>query len=224
MNLLLPLFDLFFPRLCAGGGVRLHKGEYFVCIGCINRIDSPYTHLNDVELQLMGRVPVQGLYSPFIYTKQSVIQQIIHQFKYRNDPKLAYFMGQQLGHHLSSMPSTAEFDLIIPVPLHPKKLKLRGYNQSTKLSEGISSILHIPVFDHILHRMVSNPTQTTLHKQARWANVETIFSASMPEEIKGKQILLIDDVYTTGSTLESCARTLLAIPDVTVYVSTLAIV
>lgn len=224
MNLLRPLFDLFFPRLCAGCGVRLHDGEHFVCIGCINRIDSPYTHLSDVELQLMGRVPIHGLYSPFIYTKHSVIQQIIHQFKYRNDPKLAFYMGQQLGHYLSSSPFIANLDLIIPVPLHPNKLKLRGYNQSSKLSEGISSILHIPVYDHTLLRMVSNPTQTTLHKQARWANVETIFSVSMPEEIKGKQILLIDDVFTTGSTLESCARTLLTIPDVTVYVSTLAIV
>ncbi|GAB1359079.1 hypothetical protein MASR1M31_08580 [Porphyromonadaceae bacterium] len=133
-------------------------------------------------------------------------------------------MGQQLGHHLSSSPFIANLDLIIPVPLHPNKLKLRGYNQSSKLSEGISSILHIPVYNHTLLRMVSNPTQTTLHKQARWANVETIFSVTTPDEIKGKQILLIDDVFTTGSTLESCARTLLAIPDVTVYVSTLAIV
>lgn len=224
MNLLLSLFDLFFPRLCAGCGVRLHEGEHYVCIGCINRIDSPYTHLNDVELQLMGRVAVRGLYSPFIYTKHSVIQQIIHQFKYKNNPKLAYFMGQQLGQRLSSLSFANEFDLIIPVPLHPNKLKLRGYNQSTKLSEGISSILHIPIYDHTLHRMVSNPTQTTLHKQARWANVETIFSVTMPEEIEGKQILLIDDVYTTGSTLESCAKTLLTIPNVTIYISTLAIV
>lgn len=177
---------------------------------------------NKVAQLFWGRVNITHATAYFPYKKGSKYQQIIHAIKYRGMKEFGFEIGKRFGFELKETSNFRTVDLLVPVPLHPRKQKIRGYNQSEWIARGIANILDLPVITNNLIRKVHTSTQTKKNRFERWQNVEEIFDIENPEFFTGKHILLIDDVVTTGATLEACAYNLLKIDDVNVSIATLA--
>ncbi len=219
------LLELFFPTLCITCGERLITQEKYLCFKCWH--DVPRTHFhhepeNKVAQLFWGRVQIENATSFFAYRKGSNYQQLIHFIKYRGMKDLGYESGKKLGYELQESEDFLSADLVVPVPLHPKKERKRGYNQCSYIARGVADVLGKPLSEGNLHRKVFTSTQTQKNRFERWQNVEGIFGLNNPGEYKGKHVLLIDDVVTTGSTLEACAWQLLQIEGVKVSIATLA--
>jgi ComF family protein len=218
------LVHLLFPNVCEGCHQPLLKGEEVVCLQCESLIPFTNFHLfpeNETAMRLAGRVPFQHTTSLTFFTNESLIQHLIHGLKYKNKKQIGIYLGKEIGKTIKA--SNWNLDGIVPVPLHPKKEAFRGYNQSDMIANGIHEALSIPVFNHHLKRIKNTATQTDKTRAERIENVSGAFAVSKKEEMQGKHLLLVDDVFTTGATLESCATTLLQIPDVKVSIATVAI-
>lgn len=176
---------------------------------------------NLVETLLAGRFPFERAATYCVYSKKGVLQPLIHQFKYNNKKEIGVLLGKLFGKDLAGSEFILPIDLIVPVPLHPKKQKERGFNQSEMIARGLSEATSIPVSSGNLTRTVFNPTQTRRAKTQRWENVKGIFDLPHPSLYAGKHILLVDDIVTTGSTLEACAHALLKSPGIKISVATL---
>jgi len=218
------LLELFFPTLCITCGERLMSQEKFLCINCWN--DIPVTNFhknpeNKVAQLFWGRTKIENATAYFSYKKGSNYQHLIHFMKYKGLKELGFETGRRFGVELTESESFRNIDLIIPVPLHPLKQKKRGYNQSEWIARGISESLEKPYSFTDLKRNIHTSTQTKKNRFERWKNVENIFEVIHPENIAGKHILLIDDIVTTGSTLEACASQLLKIENVKASIATL---
>lgn len=206
------LLDLFFPGLCVVCDNKLVDGEDFLCLDCLAAIPKTNNNVvkdNRLEQFLAGRFCFERAASFACFVKNGSMQRIIHELKYRNNPQIGEFMGRLCGKDLSGTDFLSDVDCIVPVPLHPKRLKMRGYNQSYELAKGISYKTNIPVWENAVQRVVDNKSQTMNSRFERWKSVENIFSVVNPDVFKGKHALIVDDVITTGSTLESCAREIL---------------
>lgn len=219
------LFSLFYPSICAACSEPLLKNEKVVCINCL--VDLPYTnfHLekdNPVERLFWGRCAVHFATSLCYFRKSNRVQHLLHQLKYNGKTNVGEFLGIELGKQLEHTQRLSPIDLIVPVPLHPKKEKIRGYNQSLFIAQGISNVLQAPVESQVLLRRTNTSTQTRKSRFERYKNVETIFQLAEPERVYGKNILIVDDVVTTGATLESCTALILAKGAGQVNVATLA--
>jgi ComF family protein len=207
------LVGLLFPNLCCGCGTHLYLNESQLCTICLYRL--PYTdhHLhaeNRAARQLWGRLPCNAVMSLLYFNKGSRVQNIIHHLKYNGRKDLGVKLGKMIAEKLQMNTSFLDIDLIIPVPLHHSRLHTRGYNQSMCIAEGISSVLEVPINSVSLLRTKRSATQTKKRRYNRFENMQEIFSITNPAEIKGKHILLVDDVMTTGATLEACGHTLLS--------------
>jgi ComF family protein len=216
---------LIFPRLCAACNENLLDHEEHICTHCLcdlPKTDYHQTDTNPVAKLFWGRVPIFKACSFFFFNKGSKFQALIHQLKYNNRKEIGFELGKHFGFDLSSSEDFKSVDLIMPVPLHPTKEKLRGYNQSNWIAKGISASLNSPVVKDNLVRLEASATQTKKSKFERWENVQSIFQVKNPEAIENMHILLVDDVVTTGSTLEACAQELLKISGVKVSIATLA--
>jgi len=204
--------DLVFPDFCEVCSELLIKGEKSICLSCF--YEMPKTHYwketeNEIEKIFWGKVNIERACALFFYRKGSNFRPLIHKLKYQGSYKLGMRLGEELGFHLKSAPLYKDVDLIVPVPLHPKKERQRGYNQSNCISKGISEIMNIPVETNSLIRTQYTETQTLKAKQERWENVSDIFALKSTSSIENKHILLVDDVITTGSTMEACSTTIL---------------
>ncbi|MFR9165409.1 MAG: ComF family protein [Dysgonomonas sp.] len=211
-KILSDFINLFFPNICLGCGKRLIEGESYICLSCIGNIPATDYHLmrgNKLEERFAGRFLFDRIASYAVFTKGGVIQSLIHELKYNNNPHIGIFIGVLAANHTLQSSFFSGIDFLVPVPLHPKREKERGYNQSLKIAEGISQVTGIPVYKDNLVRVINNPSQTTQNQSERWKNTENIFDLVNIEELYQKHILLIDDTITTGSTLESCAKTIL---------------
>ncbi|WP_443936863.1 ComF family protein [Pedobacter sp. MW01-1-1] len=205
------LVALLFPNLCNGCGQSLVNGEHLICLSCLH--DLPFTdyHLfaeNKVAKQFWGRVPVQAAMAMLYFRKGSRVQNLVHRLKYHNKTDVGLLLGQLLGERLLRSPLFNEIDFIFPVPLHPSRLRKRGYNQCSFIAEGISSVLHVPFMESVLVRDVATESQTKKGRYIRHENMQAVFTVKDVEAIAGKHVLLIDDVITTGATLEACAEVL----------------
>ncbi len=219
------VLELLFPTLCITCGERLITQEKYVCFNCWG--DLPQTHFhkdpeNKVAQLFWGRVNIENATSFFSYRKGSNYQQLIHFIKYRGMKELGYETGLKFGHVLNESETFSSIDLIVPVPLHPKKEKKRGYNQCQWIASGLAEAMKKPVSTDNLYRKIFTSTQTRKNRYERWQNVEGIFGLRQPEAFAGKHILLVDDVVTTGSTLEACAFQLLQSDNTRVSIATLA--
>lgn len=204
--------NLLFPYVCSACKRELFEGEKSICTSCL--YDLPFTdfHLyadHAAARLFWGRVQCNGVMAMLYFRKGNSVQQIIHSLKYKGQTELGFVLGKMLGERLKLAAGYQEADLIIPVPLHPKKQRSRGYNQSQCIAEGISAVLHIPVNTTQLLRNRYTVTQTRRTRFSRFENMKSVFIVAEPEVLAGKHILLVDDVITTGSTLESCSEVLL---------------
>lgn len=225
MNYLYDLWDdfisLLFPRVCYACGNHLLRNENLICTACYVTIPRTNYHLqpeNPVAQLFWGRCPVEKAAAFSFYARGSRIRKLIHKLKYSGIKEIGYELGRIYAVSLRSSGFTAGIDMIIPVPLHPSKKRIRGFNQSEYISAGISDVTGLPVDTLSLVRIVVSATQTNRSRYDRWVNVEGIFRIDNAETIRGKHILLVDDVITTGSTIESCVNELLKAENVKVSV------
>lgn len=177
---------------------------------------------NPLEKKFWGRLSLTAGMSEFYFSKDSIVQNMIHELKYRGNKDAGKFFGNLVGKSLLNS-NRFNVDLIIPLPLFERKEKMRGYNQSELIANGIAEIINKPVIRNNVIRKVFTETQTKKHRLERWKNVATVFQVNYPEQLEGKKILLVDDVVTTGATLDACGTEILKIKDVSLSIATLAL-
>jgi ComF family protein len=217
--------SLIYPRICICCGNSLWKHEKLICNACHFRLPRTQFHLeqeNPVSRVFYGRVRVESAAAYLLFNKGNKVQRIIHQLKYKGRKDVGIWLGEEYGRILKASPFFSGVDLIIPVPLHKKKLMQRGYNQSDQFAIGLSKALKVPVENKLLVRTRATATQTRKGRYERWKNVEDLFSLVRPERISGAHILLVDDVITTGATLESCIMALCSSSGVRISVAAIA--
>ncbi len=202
---------LFFPHHCAGCGTDRLDKQTKICLRCLHHL--PHTHFttqvdNPIEKIFWGRTRVQAATSLFFYSQDSILQELLHQLKYRGNQELGIQLGSLLG---TALKNTSRFpvDVLVPVPLHPSKEKSRGFNQATLICQGIAAVTGLPVCTTLLRKNTERSTQTKKNRAERLENMVGIFKATPPDQSKYKNILLVDDVITTGATLEACGQALL---------------
>jgi len=220
------IFDLFYPKSCVCCSQNLLDQEQIICIGC--SIDLPLVDNNDFKSNaltqiLEGRVVVESGASFLYYRSAGKVKQLIHQLKYQNNQEIGTFLGNWFGTILSERNPFKLVDYIIPVPLHQKKQKKRGYNQLTNFGKSMSEILKIPFLTDVLIKVNASNTQTGKKRLERLTNLETKFSLHNANIIQNKHLLLIDDVITTGATLEACSKELLKAGNVKISIATIAL-
>lgn len=214
-----------FPRVCPLCGNVLVENEKMICSRCLT--DLPQTHFrnmqdNPVARMFWGRVPFSAATSYLFFEKGNKARKMIHEIKYHDNKELGYEAGQLTGHYLLSTEAFMDIDIIVPVPLHKRKHKIRGYNQSEWIGKGVSEVLTKPIDCDNLYRKVFNPSQTRQNRYSRWKNVEGIFDLRDPGRFAGKHLLLLDDVITTGSTIEACSLALRKAPGARISIVSLA--
>ena len=224
------LFDdfisLIYPKICLGCNNSLLKHEQCICTICqfhIPKTNHFKEKKNDLQKLFWGKVQLNHAAALYEFVKDSPLQKMIHALKYEENQEVGIYLGKQIAYEIEDSTLLKGIDYIIPVPLHPKKEKLRGYNQSMSIAKGIQEILKTEIEITILQRTVDTESQTKKNKYSRWENVGNVIEIRDLEKLKHKHILLIDDVVTTGSTLESCVTTLQQIEGIKVSIVTIAI-
>ncbi|NLL27174.1 MAG: ComF family protein [Bacteroidales bacterium] len=219
------LLKLFYPELCSGCGQSLLRGEKTICLSCMLKIARTDYHTfsdNPVAKLFYGKINIKNATTMCFYDKGGLMQHLLHQLKYRNNFNVGLFLGKQLGKCLSEAELYKDIDVIIPIPLHKKKLKKRGYNQSKIIADGFVQAFPLPIYEDVLVRIEFTETQTKKNRWDRYQNVKDMFAINNPEKIEGKHVLLIDDVITTGATIEACAKHLLSVDGVQVSIASIA--
>lgn len=216
---------LFYPRLCLACGKNMPPFEAHFCVMCQYRLPKTGFHLeknNPFTEKFWGRLPLIAGASFYFFRKGGLTQKIIHRLKYDGRPEVGYKLGELYGRQLLESPYFKTVDIIVPVPLHPRKEKLRGYNQSAVFAKGLSETFQRPWTNEALGRKLHTDSQTRKGVIDRLENVETIFEIRKPEILQNKHVLIVDDVLTTGATLEACAQPILEIPGTGVSMATIA--
>jgi len=217
--------NLLFPRLCQACNANLLGTEDLICTDCLFNL--PYTNFhtqpdNIVARQFWGKLKLEQAYALLYFEKGGKVQHLMHQFKYKNMPQIGNKLGHIAGEQLLQNQLTTTVDYIIPVPLHKSRLRERGYNQSANFAMGLAPKLKAIVEEHNLVRVVKTATQTHKSRFARYENMQQVFAVKQPQRLEGKHVLLVDDIVTTGSTLEACAQELLKVPDLQLSIATMA--
>ena len=225
MKLLTHLINLFYPRVCAACGNLLMSKEETVCLSCRYLLPKTLYEKNaDNPLAQMfyGQIDFHAVTAEFFFSKTGKVQHLLHQLKYEGNKDAGFFLGQQLGESIKETELFQRIDYVVPIPLHPKKEHIRGYNQSHVIAQGVENMTEIPIIKDCLYRKVFTSTQTKKSREERWDNVKDIFDIKNGERLKGQHVLLIDDVLTTGATLMAAGKTLSQIPDIKISVATAA--
>ncbi|MDR6844821.1 ComF family protein [Flavobacterium granuli] len=209
------LINLFFPKVCAGCKSFVGTNEHIICTVCRHELPLTNHHLNpenEAFKKFYGRIPVEHVSALLYFHKKGMVQEIIHNLKYKGHEEIGSFLGEWYASDLKDSSFVNNVDVIIPVPLHKKRLKERGYNQVTNFGLALSENFKIPLNNTILMRKVYSKTQSKKNLLGRTEGIETVFDVTFTEEDTNKHYLLIDDVLTTGATLEACSKELLKIP------------
>ena len=220
-----PVFWLYFPKNCPACGRPLKLFGANICGRCSQNL--PETHFfeapgNPIEKIFYGRLPMNAGAAAWYFHKNSALQALLFQLKYKSNKEVGLFIGKQMGALLAASERFASIDALVPVPLHPQALSKRGFNQAALICEGIGQVWHKPVHTGAIARTKHTSTQTKQTRAERWDNMENAFTIKGPASINGKHLLIIDDVITTGATIEACGKTLLTIKDVRVSVAAAA--
>lgn len=225
MNLLDDFISLFFPRTCYACGNNLFRNEKIICTSCLLHLPKTNFHKikeNPVSQVFWGRVNLVTATSMYFYRKGGRVQHLIHQLKYKGHKEIGGFLGQIYGSQLIDIELYKNVDLIIPIPLHQSKLKKRGFNQAEVFARGLAEAMHKEIDVKSLVRQVATSTQTKKTRYRRWENVSDIFRLVIPENINNKNILVVDDVITTGATMEAFIQTIQTATNVKVSIASLA--
>lgn len=220
------LFSFFYPRLCVSCDNTLRSKENFFCLHCQYNLPETNYHLlenNPLLYTFMGRVNVEFTASYLFYRKGNCVQHILHELKYKGNKELGEYLGFTYGIQLLEFLKDENVNYILPIPLHKKKEKRRGYNQSEWIAKGLSKGLNIPYLTNVLIRVDFTETQTRKSRINRWENVKNVFQVQNEGLIRNKHVLVCDDVLTTGATMEAALKELIKIEGVTVSVITLAV-
>lgn len=220
-----PVFWLYFPKNCPACGRPLRLFGANICGRCSQNL--PETHFfeapnNPIEKIFYGRLPIKAGAAAWYFHKNSALQALLFQLKYKSNKEVGLFIGKQMGALLAASERFASIDALVPVPLHQQAYSKRGFNQAALICEGIGQVWHKPVLTSAIARTKHTNTQTKQSRAERWNNMENAFTIKDPTSINGKHLLIIDDVITTGATIEACGKTLLAIKDVRVSVAAAA--
>ena len=220
------LLNLFFPKVCSACDNQLEANELYVCTFC--RHELPLTNFesttdNEVTKRLYGRVQLEHAYALFSFSKKGLVQHLIHNLKYKGQEEVGTFLGQWLGEELKEHRGFNNVDVIIPVPLHSKRMRQRGFNQVHKFGKALADALNCEFNTEILQKTKATTTQVFKDRLKRLINDETVFIVTDHYALKGKHILLVDDIITTGATIETCATALSKIEGITISVATMAI-
>jgi len=205
------LVDLFYPNVCQSCGNTMQGSEEVICIHCQHQLPTTDYHKradNPTAKHLWGRVLLENATSFLYFINGSKVQHLMHQLKYNAKTRIGIKIGQMYGKWLNETPAYQDIDMIVPVPLHPDKEKKRGYNQSFFFAMGLGDAMGVRYSKDYLFKTRNNESQTKKGRLDRWDNVKSVFRVQNEEELEGKHILLVDDVITTGSTLEACAHAL----------------
>ncbi|WP_245812799.1 ComF family protein [Flagellimonas flava] len=221
------IHNILLPMVCFGCNAQLSRGERVLCTVC--RHELPLTDHNFVEENLVdrifyGRIPIKKGASFLFFAKQGIVKQLLHHLKYKNQEHIGAFLGEWYGALLENEDYLKTVDIVIPVPLHHKKTKKRGYNQVTLFAQHIALAIQAEYREDILVKKRNVKTQTKKDRQLRWENTRNIFTLSDVLIPNPKHILLVDDVITTGATIEACAQTLMEMEDVEISVLSMAVV
>ena len=220
------LVNLFFPKVCLSCTNALADNEVSVCTNC--RHDLPVTNFHfdesdEAKKVLFGRVKIESGTSLLRFQKKGITQHLIHNLKYKGHQEVGEFLGSWLGEELKTIEEYKDVDIVIPVPLHKRKLKKRGFNQVTKFGKEIADSLDASYSDSVLIKISNTKSQVNKSRLARWTDSSEIFSIQNLNEINNKHILLVDDLITTGATIEACANQLLKAKNIKISVVTMAI-
>ncbi|MDR1758669.1 MAG: ComF family protein [Bacteroidales bacterium] len=224
-SLLDQVISFFYPKLCPACGRALQQHEEIICMYCMVHLPETDYYLqedNPLCFLFHGRVPITQVCSLLFYKKGNLVQHLLHHLKYKGDKEIGEVLGFYFGQKLATSSLYADADMILPIPLHPKKLRARGYNQSECIAQGLGRGMSKPCRNDILVRDIFTQTQTKKNRFRRWENVKDVFKISDYKDINHKKVILCDDVLTTGATIEAAARQLLKGEDVKVKVVTLA--
>lgn len=225
MTLFNDFMSLIYPRQCEACQELLFNHEKYLCSTCLISLPKAHNSLKkgeEIKLLLTGRVPFEHADFLFLFEKNGKIQQLIHAIKYENQKALAVHLGELFASETSILDTYQTIDALLPIPLHPAKLKKRGFNQSECFAEGIAKVLNKPIFKNNLYRIKNTNSQTKKHKYERWENVAGIFGLRYQTELEGKHVLLVDDVITTGATIEAACEVLSPIKEIKISVACIA--
>lgn len=217
--------NLIFPNNCITCYSSLYKQEKFICLQCKDELPEIFYDAdtaNPTAKLLTGRVRFNTCLPLYYYQKGGKVQKILKSIKYGNQTELCEYLGKLIGVKLKSFENLCDIDVVIPVPLHPKREKKRGYNQSYFLGLGVSDILNVPIIENAIIRVKDNTSQTDKSREDRWQNVSEIFALSKSISLDNQHVLLVDDVITTGSTIESCCIVLNKVNGIKISIATLA--
>ena len=220
------VINLFFPKVCYACHALLNDNEFDVCTHCRNDLPVTNFHFNkdDSVLKIFyGRVKVEHATALLRFEKKGIVQQLIHGLKYKGQQDIGVFLGDWLGGELSSVKEYQDIDLVIPVPLHDKKLRKRGYNQVAKFAQQIAAALHVEYVDNVLLKITNTESQVLKKRLARWSHNDELFTLQNKNLIANKHVLLVDDLITTGATMEACISVLKQAKNVKISIAAMAI-
>ncbi|WP_299102307.1 ComF family protein [uncultured Winogradskyella sp.] len=220
------LLNLIFPKVCEACNSSLSDNEITLCTSCRHHLPTTNYHFDNPEAVkkiLYGRVKLENASALLHFSKKGIVQQILHNLKYRGHEEIGAFFGQWFGAELATIDDYADIDVVIPVPLYKTKLRKRGYNQVAKFGKNIAKALHADYNDTVLIKTKSTKTQVFKERITRWNNDGAIFDISENKSLVGKHILLVDDIITSGATIEACTTVLLKIDNIKLSVATMAI-
>ena len=220
------LLNLFFPKVCYACRNLLVDQETYICTDCRHNLPVTNYHFNNddtVKKVLYGRVKLENATALLQFQKKGMVQHLLHGLKYKGYENIGVFLGKWLGEELKTIEAYGNIDAVVPVPLHKRKQRKRGYNQVEKFGLEIAKALDVEYIDTVLLKTTSTKTQVFKERIARWNNNNEVFSITNHNTIANKHILLVDDIITTGATIEACANVLLNAKNVKISLATMAI-
>lgn len=220
------LLNLFFPQICRGCSKHLSDNELRICTTCRHQL--PLTNFHDdnensVHKMLYGRVKLECATALLHFSKKGIVQQLMHNLKYRGHEDIGQFLGEWLGEELKHIPSYSQIDVVVPVPLHKTKLKSRGYNQVDKFGKALAQALNADFNTSVLIKTTHTKTQVFKDRLKRNTNIKSNFEIVNNTLLMHKHVLLVDDIITTGATIEDCSNKLLEIEGIKLSLATMAI-
>ncbi|WP_306012519.1 MULTISPECIES: ComF family protein [unclassified Allomuricauda] len=219
--------NILLPRACFGCNAQLFRGEHVLCAVCRHDVpltDHNYLEENAVDRIFYGRIPIKKAASFVYFSKNGLVKNVLHWLKYKNQEQIGGFFGDWCGTLLKESGQLKDIDVVVPVPLHPKKLKKRGYNQVALFARHVAQHIGADYCDNWLIKTKNTKTQTKKGRQTRWETSKDAFTLDFSKNISYTRVLLVDDVITTGATIESCAQALLQVKGLEVSVLSMAVV